>query len=159
MKARTITLLSITLLTLMLIGAIVVEVGSAPPRVRVKGKFYPRTWTTGLPDPWICELGFAPKRSVDELNLSTICINGVPISGFDEAPYDRKNRAVLPFRGWDVMAAIMSQIMPGHMTPTSGAHLVTLEVTGELNDEAHTPFSTGGSSVVVVFIDDVPAPP
>jgi len=152
MKTRTATLLSLTLLASLVIGIFVVEVYSAPKRARVKGRWYPRTWTEGspVPNPWNIELGFAPKRSVDEIDTSTIRLEGI-YKPWKE-PYDRKNRVVVPFKGKDVLAAAF--LKAGHMTP--GSHLVYLTVTGELKDG--TPFSTGMSSVIVLFIDNFPPP-
>jgi len=152
MKPRKLTMLSVTLLASLVLGIFVVDVLSKPPRARVKGRWYPRTWTDGtsVAQPWNIELGFAPPRSVDEINTSTILLEG--LYSPSEEPYDRKNRVVVPFDGFDVLAA--ASHASGHMTP--GSHLIYLEVTGELTDG--TPFSTGMSSVIVLFIDNFSPP-
>ena len=153
MKPRILTLLTLTLLASLLVGAFVVQVFSRPKRARVKGRFYPRTWSEVTPTTWNIELGFAPKRSVEEINASTILLEGLYSPSFD--PYDRKNRVVVPFHGYDVIAAAFQKL--GHMGLVGpGSYLVYLEVSGKLIDG--TPFSTGMSSVIVLFIDEESAP-
>ena len=155
MKPKKLTLLSLTLLVTLLVGAVAVNVFSAPKRARAKGFFYPRTWVQGtpIPDPWNVELKFAPPRSVDEIDTSSILLEGLFSPSAE--PYDgvkHKSRIVVPFKGAEVYAAAKQKI--GHLTP--GSHLVFLEITGELKDG--TPFSTGMSSVIVLFLDNPPPP-
>jgi len=151
MKTKKLTLISLGLLASLVLGLYIVGVYSPPPRARVKGRFYPRTWSEGpVPQPWNVELGFAPKRGVDEIATSTILLEGLYSPSSE--PYDRKNRVVVPFDGYDVLAAAI--LKAGHLTP--GSHLIFLTITGELKDG--TPFSTGMSSVIVLFIDDLPPP-
>ena len=151
MKAKKLMLIYVTLLVSVILGLYIVGVYSPPPRARVKGRWYPRTWSEGpIAQPWNIELGFAPKRSVDEIDTSTILLEG--LYNASSEPYDRKNRVVVPFDGADVIEAAI--LKAGHLTP--GSHLIYLEVSGELKDG--TPFSTGMSSVIVLFIDNLPAP-
>ena len=155
MRSKKLALISLTLLTTLVLGIIAVEVLSPPPTARVKGWFYPRTWVEGtpVPQPWNVELKFAPPRSVDEVNTATILLEGLFSPSAE--PYDHPrvtSRIVVPFDGFDVLWA--AQMKAGHLTP--GSHLIYLEITGELNDG--TPFSTGMSSVIVLFIDDPPPP-
>ena len=140
-----------------MLGLYVVEVFSAPKRARVKGFFYPRTWSEGTPtpDPWNVDLKFSPPRSVDEIDTSTILLEGLYSPSEEQEPYDhpkKQSRMVVPFDGYDVLRA--ASLKAGHLTP--GSHLVYLEITGQLKDG--TPFSTGMSSVIVLYIDDLRHP-
>ena len=157
MKTWKSTLISLTLLASLVLGVFVVEVFSAGKKAKAKGWFYPRTYTVDnlVPDPWKVELKFAPPLSVDEVDTSTILLEG-RYSPSSE-PYDRKNKVVVPFYGYDVLEAAITKL--SHMGPiVPGSHLVFLEITGLLKDGR--PFTTGMSSCIVLFVPDNPiAPP
>jgi hypothetical protein len=155
MKTWKLTLISLTILASLVLGAFVFEVFSAGKTARVKAWFYPRTYTLDnpVPEPWNVELRFAPPRSVDEVDTSTILLEG-RYSPSSE-PYDRKNVVVVPFDGYDVLeAAILKLVHMGPLTP--GSHQVFLEVTGLLKDG--TPFNSGMSGCIIVFVPDCPPP-
>ena len=156
MKTRKLTLIYLTLIATLVLGIFAVEVLSGPKKARVKGWFYPRTYTLGtpLPDTWDVWLKFAPPRSVDEIDTETIRLEDryEPCKPY---PYDLKNRVVVPFKAKDVLrAAIEKLVHDGFLLP--GSYLVYLEVTGLLKDG--TPFSTGMSSVIVLYVPE-PNPP
>ena len=155
MKTRTVTLLSIALLATLAIGAFVTQVLSAPPRARAKAWFYPRTYIldNSVPQPWNVWLHFSPPRTASELDALSIRLEGLYTPS--AAPYDHPNqpKIVVPFDGYDVLAAAMTKM--GHMTPGQ-SYLVFLEVTGLLEDG--TPFSTGSSGCIVLFIPDCSPP-
>jgi len=154
-KTWKITLIYLTLLVTLSLGVLVVEVQPAPPRAKVKAYFYPRTYTldTPVPRPWNAELHFRPPRSVDEIDTKTILLEGRYKPW--KKPYDRKNRVVVPFNGKDVIEVAILKLyhMGGLLEPGSG-YLVTLEITGLLMDG--TPFSTGMSGSIVLFVPDNP---
>jgi hypothetical protein len=158
MKTRTLTLLSVSLLATLMIGAFVLNAYSGPPRLRAKAYWKPNTYdTTNLPpDTWNVWLHFA-SSSVDasQLDASSILLEGLysPIS----APYDLPNKQgswiVVPFNGYDVLAAAITKA--GHMT-VGESYLVFLEVTGQTIDG--TPFNTGSSGAIVIFDPEVSPP-
>ena len=155
MKTKKLSLITLTLLSLLVLGVFAVEVFSPPPRAKAKGWFYPRTRVEGtpVPQPWNVELKFSPPRGVSEINTATILLEGLFSPSAEPYNHPRvTSRIVVPFDGYDVLWA--AQLKVGHMTP--GSHLVYLEITGELTDG--TPFTTGMSSVIVLFIDRA-APP
>lgn len=159
MKTWKLTLICLTLITSVMLGIFAVEMGSAGKTARVKGFSYPRTYTLdhSVPQPWNIDLKFAPPRGVDEINTSTILLEGL-YSPLVKGPYNhpkKRSRVVVPFDGYDVLAVAIAKL--SHMGPiVSGSHLVTLEITGLLKDG--TPFSTGGSCVIVLFVPDNPYP-
>ena len=158
MKAWKLTLICLTLITSVTLGIFAVEMGSAGKTVRVKGFTYPRTYTLDNnkpPQPWNIDLKFAPPRSVDEIDTSSILVEGVPIPYGDPINHPKKrSRIVVPFDGDWLREVVMSKL--SHAGPiVPGAHLVFIEITGYLVD-GETPFSTGGSCVIVVFVPDNP---
>jgi len=158
MKTWKLTLICLTLIASVMLGIFAVEMGSAGKTARVKGFFYPRTYTLDnpVPQPWNVDLKFAPPRSVDEIDTSTILLEG--LYSPSEEPYDHPrvtSRVVVPFDGYDVLEAAITKL--SHMGPiVPGSHLVFLEITGLLKDG--TPFSTGGSACIVLFVPDNPNP-
>jgi len=147
MKARTTTLLSLTLLASLLIGAIAVTVLSAPQVLKLKPKWKPNHYvlSTSVPDPWNAEVLFAPVRPLDDINASTIRLEGeYQPSG---TPYMTpiRPRLVIPFFGGDVLEAMLRKA--GHLS--IGEYNINLEITGNLNDG--TPFR--GSKGIILIID------
>jgi len=157
MKTWKLTLICLTLIATGMLGVFAVDMGSAGKTARVKGFFYPRTYTLDMnspPQPWNIDLKFAPPRSVDEIDTSSILVEGVPIPYGDPINHPKKrSRVVVPFDGDWLLGVVMSKL--SHAGPiVPGAHLVTLVITGLLEDGK--PFSTGGSCVIVVFVPDNP---
>ena len=158
MKTWKLTLISLTLLATMVLGVFVTGVFSPAPKAKAKAYFYPRTHTVDnpVPQPWIVDLHFSPPRTVDEIDASTIRLEGLYSPSSE--PYNhprKKSRVVVPFDGNDVLeAAILKLVHMGPLVP--GSHLVFLEITGQLKDG--TPFSTGMSGCIVLFVPDCPPP-
>jgi hypothetical protein len=73
------------------------------------------------------------------------------------APYDLPNKQgswiVVPFDGYDVIAALITKV--GHMTPGQG-YLVFLEVTGQTIDGKT--FSTGSSGAIWLTDPEISPP-
>lgn len=154
MKTRKLTILSLALLATLVLSIFVIEVFS-PPKVKAKARFYPRTHTLdGPPTTWNAHLSFSPPRSVDEIDTSTIRLEGVYSPSAE--PYDlpkKGKRVVVPFDGYDVLTAAL--LKAGHMAPGS-ANLIFLEITGQLKDGR--PFRTGMSGCIVIFVPELPPP-
>ena len=158
MKTLKLTLISLSLLASLILGTFIVEMVFAPPKARAKAFFYPRTYTLDnpVPQPWNVDLKFAPPRTVDEIDTSTILLEG-RYSPSSE-PYDHprvRSRVVVPFDGYDVLeAALIKLVHEGPLVP--GSYQVFLEITGQLKDG--TPFSTGMSACIVMFVPDFHPP-
>jgi len=148
MKARTTTLLSLALLASLLIGAITITVLSAPSKeLKLKVKWTPRIYVYlgSVADPWNAEVYFAPPRPFDDINASTIRLEGTYEPVDDPYVSEHTSRLVIPFYGGDVVAALLDN--GGHLTP--GEYRIYLEITGELYDK--TPFSgKGGLNLIVL---------
>jgi hypothetical protein len=158
MKTKTLTLISIAIITTLVLGTVILNAFSAPPRVRAKAYWKPNTYDTinQIPDPWNVWLHFA-SSSVDasQLNASSILLEGVYHCVSD--PYDLPNKQgswiVVSFNGYDVFAAARAKI--GHMTPGQ-SYMVFLAVTGALKDG--TPFDTGSSGAIIIWDPETPPP-
>lgn len=150
MKTRKLTLLSLTILAVILLGAVVVSVLSPPP-AKLKVKWTPRDYTldTNPPDEWNAEINFAPPRPLDEIDVTTIELEG----GYKPVgePYvSASSRLVVPFDGYDVLEALVLKLP--HMEPWE--FRISLEITGKLIDG--TSFS--GSGGINVIIPEGPPP-
>lgn len=153
MKARTTTLLSLALLASLLIGAIAITVLSAPPKeLKLKVKWTPRNYVYlgSVSDPWNAEVSFAPPRTFDDINASTIRLENFYEPTDDPYVSERTARLIIPFYGGDVVAALLSKA--GHLTP--GEYRIYLEIRGELDDG--TPFS--GEGGLNLIVPDTPPP-
>jgi hypothetical protein len=158
MKTRTTIILASTVLAILLIGAFVLDVFSAPPRLRAKAYWKPNTYDIAnpVPQPWNVWLHFASNDiHASDLDASSILLEGVfaPMG----APYDLPGKSgswvVVPFNGFDVLAVAIAEA--GHMVPEQ-SYLVFLTITGQTIDG--TPFSTENSGVVVLFDPPVSPP-
>lgn len=147
MKARTTTLLSLILLASLLIGAIAITALSAPQVLKLKVKWKPNHYVlyTSVPDPWNAEVLFAPARPLDDINASTILLEGTYAPSGPPYMSPNQPRLVIPFYGGDVLAAMLSKA--GHLS--TGEYRISLEITGELDDG--TPFR--GSKGIILIID------
>lgn len=146
MKTKTTTLLSITLLASLLIGAIALTMVSAPTALKLKVKWKPVNFVLDNPppDPWNAEIYFAPARPLDEIDTTTLRLEGTYAPESDPYPSAIKPRLVVPFDGYDVLEALL--LKAGHMAP--GEYRVWLEITGQLTDG--TPFEgKGGINLLV----------
>jgi len=130
MKSKTLTLISLTILATLLLGAFALNAFSAK-ELKLKAKWKPAAYTTDswAPDPWLAEIYFAPPRPVEEINPSTILLEGMYSPSTPPYHHPIRERLVVPFYGWDVVAALYTKAP--HMTP--GTYMVWLEITGNLN--------------------------
>ena len=158
MKTWKLTLIYLTLLVVLSLGILVVEVQPAPPRARAKAYFYPRTFLLdGPPDTWEAWLHFSPKRTAEEINASTILLEGIYPPSADPYDHPKQPKVVVPFDPHDIMdVAILKLYHNGEPLEPGSGYLVTLEITGLLI--GGTPFSTGMSGSIVLFIPDLPPP-
>jgi len=145
MKAKKLTLISIVLLAGILVGAVAI-MGSSAKELKLKVKWTPRNYaiSSPVPNPWNAELYFAPPRPLDDIDPTTILLEGMyaPIS--DPYPSTHTARLIVPFDGYDVLMLVL--LKAGHVTP--GEYRVYLEITGQLDDG--TPFAgEGGINLIV----------
>jgi len=131
MKTRTLTLLSLSLLATLLIGAFALNVYSAK-ELKLKVKWKPASFTgdTWFPNPWLTEIYFAPPRPINQIDPSTILLEGLYSPSGATYPHPLKDRLVVPFYGGDVVTALVTKAP--HMSP--GTYIVFLEITGKLYD-------------------------
>jgi hypothetical protein len=132
MKPKILTLISLTILASLLIGAFAFNAFSAPPELKLKVKWKPAAYTTDswVPPIWYAEIFFAPPRPVEEIDPSTIRLEGIYSPSTLPTHHPVKERLNVPFSGYDVVAALWTKVP--HMS--AGTFLVWLEITGNLND-------------------------
>ena len=152
MKTRKLTLLSIALLATLLIGAAAINVLWGAKELKLKVKWKPRNYIfeNAPPDPWDAQIYFAPPRTFDDVNSSTIRLEGVYAPESDPYLAENMPRLVVPFDGSNVLAALLSKA--GHLAP--GEYRIWLEITGKLIDE--TPFR--GKGGINLIIPEIPPP-
>jgi len=150
MKPRKITLLSITLLATIMIGAgaiLVLSPSVVGANVAWKPKYYALDHGKQCVEAEVWLKG-GHKAQV-EIDQETILLEG-EISPW-KTPYNKTHgpRLVIPFKGMDVRKIIVEKML--HMEP--GRYRVPLEITGFLKEEyGGLPFK--GSGVVVVTIPE-----
>lgn len=79
MKPKILTLISLTILATLLIGAFTLNALAPKPELKLKVKWKPAAYTSDswAPDPWIAEIYFAPPRPVTDINPSTLLLEGM----------------------------------------------------------------------------------
>jgi hypothetical protein len=151
MKTPKVAIISIALLLTILIGAIAVNVFSAPPALKLKVKWKPAEFTmdSWIPDPWLAEIYFAPPRPITEIDPSTLKLESTysPITTY---PHAIKDRLVVEFRGYDVLTCLVNKAP--HMQP--GTFEIFLEIEGRLYDGRY--FSGSGS--INMTVPEYPPP-
>jgi len=132
MKLNKITLLSLTILATILIGAFAFNALSAPPTLKLKVKWKPATYTLSdpVPNPWNAEVYFAPPRTFIDVVLDSFVLEGTYSCVAPAYPHPLKDRLIVPFDRDEVVEALLSK-MP-HMGP--GIYIIYLEVSGQLID-------------------------
>ena len=152
MKPKKLTLISITLLAILLIGAGVVVVLSQKP-VGANVKWDPKgyTWRDGAPDPWNAEIGLkGGHKAQTEINATTIRLEGQYSNS--SAIYNATHgpRIIVPFNGNDVKAALDSKL-PYHMgSAIPGRYRLSLDINGTL----YTGEEFQGSGIIVVTVPE-----
>ena len=152
MKSRKLTLLSGTLLVALVTGALLINVLWAPKTLKLKVKWKPVDYVLDnpIPDPWNAEIWLIGDYDIDEIDPTSLVLEGMyePVSD----PYEAEDRPrlVVPFDGYDVLYAVL--LKAGHLAP-GGEYRVWLEMTGEAVDkktQQRTPFEgKGGISLIV----------
>jgi len=152
MKPKTLTLISIALLTTLMLGAVAVNVFSAPPELKLKAKWKPATYTmdNNPPDPWNAEIYFAPPRTLTDIDPSTLLLEGLYSPESPPYPHAFKDRLVVPFDGYDVLSALLPKLP--HLQP--GTFEIFLEITGRLYDGR----SFRGTGSITVTVPEPPPP-
>jgi hypothetical protein len=152
MKTRTITLISMTFLAVILIGAFTLTATGAK-ELKLKIQWKPNSYIldNGPPDPWIAELRFAPPQPVAGINPSTILLEGMySPSGPSTIIRHGTERLDVPFTGSDVVSALLTKAP--HYGP--GTYLIWLEITGKMNDGR----AFRGQGYINMTIPDIPPP-
>ena len=156
MKLNKIVIISAAILVTLLAGAIAFNVLAPPQDLKLKAKWRPVTYTLGnpVPHPWRAEIFFAPLRDLNQIDTSTLLLEGIYTpSGTPTLMQSSPPRMSVPFDGDDVLRALLSKM--GHMGP--GIYHIYLEISGNLKAEyGGTPFS--GSGAIDLVVPDVSPP-
>jgi hypothetical protein len=144
--------MAIALLATLLVGAIIVNVFSAPPELKLKAKWKPASFTMDnwYPDPWLAEIYFAPPRPISEIDVSTIKLENTYSPSATPYPHALKDRLVVPFAGYDVLTCLVNKAP--HMQP--GTFIIFLEIEGQLYDGRY--FKGTGS--INMTVPELPPP-
>jgi len=166
MKTRTLTLISITLLATLVLGATFTLTQAQKPvgaGVKWDPKYY--TWdTVPPPDPWTAAVStHGGHKAQTEINVTTVLLEGLYSPGCVKYPSDPNYAPSpalhgpalnIPFDGWDVKAAIEPKL-PGHMgILIPGTYRISLTITGKL----YSGETFSGDGVVVVTVPNSPPP-
>jgi len=153
MKLSKLTILSITILATLLLGAYAINTIMAPAEIKLKVKWKPVEYILGEnlpPDPWWAELS-APRINPDDIVTSTILLEGIYSPRPTPPPYITiTGRLAVPFYGGNVLDALM--VKAPHLAP--GEYRISLEITGELDDG--TPLR--GSGGITILVNEIPPP-
>ena len=137
-------------LVLLLVGAVAFNVLAPPGQLKLKVKWKPVNYILNdpPPNPWIAEIYFAPLRDLNQIDTSTLLLEGMYTpSGTPYLLSGTPPRLAVPFNGADVLRALMSKTP--HLAP--GEYRISLEISGNLKTEyGGTAFSgTGGINLLV----------
>ncbi len=158
MKTRKLTLLLLTLLATLLIGAAVINVLWAPKTLKLKVQWKPVDYVLDnpIPDPWNAEIWFVGgEYEFDEIDPASLLLEGVYEPESDPYESETRPRLVVPFDGYDVLDIVL--LKAGHMSV--GEYRVWLEITGEVVDkktQQRTPFE--GKGGITLIIPENPPP-
>jgi len=143
-------------LVALLVGAIAFNALAPPGQLKLKVKWKPVSYVLDnpAPDPWIAELYFAPARDVNQIDTSTLLLEGMYTpSGTPYLLSGTPPRLAVPFDGADVLRALLSKAP--HMAP--GEYRILLTITGNLKTEyGGTAFSGDGG--INLIVPDVSPP-
>jgi len=156
MKLNKIAIVSAAILVTLLIGIFAFNALAPAKDLKLKVKWRPVTYTLGNPVPptWNAEIFFAPVRNLNEIDTSTLRLEGIyPPSGTPTILSTSPPRMRVPFDGNDVLRALLGKV--SHMAP--GTYQIFLEITGNLKPEyGGTAFS--GSGGINLVVPDVSPP-
>ena len=151
MKTRTITLIAVAILATLLVGTFAFNALAPAKDLKLKVKWKPNSilLDTYVPDPWIAEVYFAPPEDLTQVNPGTVRLEGTYT--LESTPYITTSmRLALPFRGYDVLTALLTKIP--HMMP--GSYRVGLEITGNLYDGR----AFSGTGYINATVPELPPP-
>ena len=152
MKPKKLTLISITLLAILLVGAGIILALSAS-EIKANVKWIPKGYTLDgtVPDPWNAEIQLTGgHKAQTEINASTILLEGLysPSSAAYNTTHGPK--IIVPFSGNNVKAAVDSKL-PYHMGIVApGRYRISLEINGTL----YTGEEFRGSGTITVTVPD-----
>jgi hypothetical protein len=156
MKLNKIVIISAAILITLLAGVAAFNALAPAGQLKLKVKWRPVTYTLGnpVPDPWNAEIFFAPLRDLNQIDPTTLRLEGIyPPSGPVEILNSSPPRMRVPFAGADVLRALLSKV--AHMAP--GTYQIYLTITGNLKTEyGGTAFSGSGGIDLIV---PEPSPP
>jgi hypothetical protein len=134
MKPGKLSLIYIVSLGILLGASIIVL--SQGQEVKANVSWDPRKYTldTTVPQPWNAEIWLTGGHKREEINTTTILLEGIYEPVADPYPKPHGPRLVVPFDGNHVLAALTAKLP--HLTP--GKYRIGLEITGLLLDG--TPF-------------------
>ncbi len=131
MKPKRLTLISLALLAILLTSAIVILTLSEPA-IKANVKWDPKSylWDGEPPDPWNAVIALTGGHKLNEINTTTIRLEGTYPTDGD--PYPLRNKLIVPFDGYDVKAALDSKL-PYHMgVVIPGRYRIGLIINGTL---------------------------
>jgi len=133
MKPKRLTIISLVLLATILAGTGAIIALSADT-VKANVKWDPKSWMWDgtPPSPWNAELMLTGGHGIEEVDATTILLDGLysPSAPISPAPHGPK--VMVPFSGWDVKAAIAPKL-PEHMGIfIPGRYKIELEISGYL---------------------------
>ena len=157
MNLKKVTLLSAAILVTLLVGAVALNAIAGDKALKLKVKWRPVTYTLGNPppDPWHAEIFFAPLLPLEQIDTSTILLEGMySPSGTPTILATSPPRMSVPFDGDDVLRAVLAKAP--HLEPGFTYH-ISLTITGNLKTEyGGTPFS--GDGAVNLIIPEISPP-
>jgi hypothetical protein len=159
MKLNKLTILGITLLATMLLGAGAVLLQSqSQEALPINVVFDPKTyaWDTTVPQPWNAEIW--RQKVKERADPTTIRLEDI-YKPTGTTPAIHGPRLIVHFDGNDVRAAIWPKLPTTHMgILIPGTYRVKLKVSGNLLPEfGVTPFE--GYGTITVTVPELPPPP
>lgn len=130
MKLEKSILVYLTMLTML--GTSSILVFSQGTEVKANVAWNPRSYTlySTVPNPWNAEIWLTRGHKRDEINTTTILLEGVYPPMADPYPATHGPRLIIPFNGETVKMLLLQKLV--HEAP--GRHRVPLIITGFLLD-------------------------
>jgi hypothetical protein len=150
-------IIATAILATLLIGAIALNTFAADKTLKLKVKWKPVSYTLGnpVPDPWYAEIFFAPLRDLNQIDTSTLRLEGIYLpSGTPTILNSSPPRMSIPFDGNDVIRAVLMKTE--HMAPGFTYHIY-LTISGNLKPEYGSTAFTGDGAINLV-VPELPPP-
>jgi len=135
-----------------MLGASTFLVLSQGTEVKANVAWEPKSYTldTSTPDPWYAEIWLTGGHKREEINVTTIQLEGEFAPSAMPYPAEHGPRLIAPFDGETVKMLLLQKTV--HMAP--GRYRIPLEITGLLKDG--TPFR--GTGYIRLIIPENPSP-